>query len=57
MAINLDDYADYLQDLSPHSQEVLHAAWPDAIRAGFEPARTVRPGTLKIEIVPQGDDQ
>ena len=32
MAINLDDYADYLQDLSPHSQEVLHAAWPDATK-------------------------
>jgi hypothetical protein len=34
-----------------------YAAWPDAIRAGFEPARTVRPGALKIEIVPQGGDQ
>ena len=34
-----------------------YVAWPEAIRQGFEPARTVRPGTLKIEIVPQGGDQ
>ena len=34
-----------------------YAAWPDNIRAGFEPARTVRPGTLKVEIVPQEGDQ
>ena len=34
-----------------------YAAWPEAIRQGFEPARTVRPGTLKVEILAQGADQ
>ena len=39
-------------------RQTLHMAIANqAIRAGFEPARTVRPGTLKIEIVPQGADQ
>jgi len=32
MAITLDDYADYLEDLSPHSLEVLHAVWHDAAK-------------------------
>jgi len=32
-------------------------ALPEAWRKGFEPARTVRPGTLKVEIVPQEGDQ
>ena len=51
-----DDPAQYV-DVAFKVPERKYAAWPDAIRAGFEPARTVRPGTLKIEIVPQGDDQ
>jgi hypothetical protein len=51
-----DDPAEYV-DLSYKVAERKYAAWPEAIRAGFEPARTVRPGTLKIEIVPQGGDQ
>jgi len=34
-----------------------YSAWPDVIRLEFEPARTVRPGTLKIEILPQEGDQ
>ena len=51
-----DDPAQYL-DIAFKVPERKYAAWPDTIRAGFEPARTVRPGTLKIEIVPQGDDQ
>jgi hypothetical protein len=34
-----------------------YAAWPDVIRVEFEPARTVRPGSLKIEIVPQEGDR
>ena len=51
-----DDPAQYV-DIAFKVPERKYAAWPDAIRAGFEPARTVRPGTLKIEIVPQGDDQ
>ncbi|SCC93657.1 Rubisco activation protein CbbO [Thiomonas sp. X19] len=32
MAINLDDYADYLEDLSEHTQTVLKSAWPDATK-------------------------
>ena len=51
-----DDPAQYV-DIAFKVPERKYAAWPAAIRAGFEPARTVRPGTLKIEIVPQGDDQ
>lgn len=34
-----------------------YTAWPDAIREGFEPARTVRPGTLKVTLEPNGDAQ
>lgn len=51
-----DDPAQYV-DIAFKVPERKYVAWPDAIRAGFETARTVRPGTLKIEIVPQGDDQ
>ncbi len=51
-----DDPAQYV-DIAFKVPERKYAAWPDAIRAGFEPARTVRHGTLKIEIVPQGGDQ
>ena len=51
-----DDPGQYV-DIAFKVPERKYAAWPDAIRAGFEPARTVRPGTLKIEIVPQGGDQ
>ncbi|MGA8010028.1 MAG: nitric oxide reductase activation protein NorD [Thiomonas sp.] len=32
MAITLDDYADYLEDLSPHTREVLDSAWHDATK-------------------------
>ncbi|WP_189654955.1 hypothetical protein [Paracoccus mutanolyticus] len=32
-----------------------YAAWPEAIRQGFEPARTVKTGTLKVELLPQED--
>lgn len=51
-----DDPAEYV-DLAYKVAERKYAAWPEAIRQGFEPARTVRPGTLKIEIVAQGADQ
>ena len=51
-----DDPAQYV-DIAFKVPERKYAAWPDAIRASFEPARTVRHGTLKIEIVPQGGDQ
>jgi hypothetical protein len=51
-----DDPAEYV-DIAFKVPERKYAAWPEAIRAGFEPARLVRTGTLKIEIVPQGGDQ
>ena len=51
-----DNPAQYV-DITIKVPERKYTAWPDAIREGFEPARTVRPGTLKIEIVPQGGDQ
>ena len=48
-----DDPAEYVET-SHRISERKFAAWPEAIRQGFEVARTVRPGTLKIEIVAQG---
>jgi hypothetical protein len=51
-----DDPTEYV-DIAFKVPERKYAAWPEAIRAGFEPARLVRTGTLKIEIVPQGGDQ
>ena len=44
-----DDPAQYV-DIAIKVPERKYAAWPDAIREQFEPARTVRPGTLKVEI-------
>ena len=51
-----DDPAQYV-DIAFKVPERKYAAWPEAPCQGFEPARTVRPGTLKVEIVPQGGDQ
>ena len=51
-----DDPTEYV-DLAYKVPERKYAAWPEAIRQGFEPARTVRPGTLKVEILAQGADQ
>ena len=51
-----DDPAQYV-DIAIKVPERKYAAWPDNIREQFEPARTVRPGTLKVEIVPQEGDQ
>ncbi len=51
-----DDHTEYV-DLAFKVPERKYAAWPEAIRQGFEPARTVRPGTLKVEILAQGADQ
>ena len=48
-----DDPAEYV-DIAVKVLERKYAAWPEAIRQGFEPARTVRPGTLKVELVAQG---
>ena len=35
--------------------ERAYSAWPEAIRQGFEPARAVKTGTLKIDLLPQED--
>ena len=51
-----DDPAEYV-DLAYKVPERKYAAWPEAIRQGFEPARTVRTGTLKVELLSQGGDQ
>lgn len=51
-----DDPAEYVE-ISFKVAERNYIAWPDAIRQGFEPARTVRTGSLKVEIVPQAGDQ
>ena len=51
-----DDPAEYVE-ISFKVPERNYVAWPDAIRQGFEPARTVRTGTLKVEILAQGADQ
>ncbi|SHF44890.1 hypothetical protein SAMN05444279_1492 [Ruegeria intermedia] len=47
-----DDPAQYV-DVTYKVPERKYAAWPEAIRKGFEPARTVRPGTLKVAILPR----
>jgi hypothetical protein len=51
-----EDPAEFI-DTKLSVSERKYGALPESWRAGFEPARTVRPGTLKIEIVPQGGDQ
>ncbi|MEI4196540.1 hypothetical protein [Roseovarius sp. E0-M6] len=50
-----DDPSQYV-DIAFKVPERKYAAWPDAIRQGFEPARTVKTGALKVEIQPQGGD-
>ncbi|SHF31320.1 hypothetical protein SAMN05444279_1272 [Ruegeria intermedia] len=47
-----DDPEQYV-DVTYRVPERKYAAWPEAIRKGFEPARTVRPGTLKVAILPR----
>ena len=51
-----DDPTEYVE-ISLRVPERNYVAWPEAIRQGFDPARTVRPGTLKIDILAQGGDQ
>lgn len=51
-----EDPAQYV-DIAYKVSERKYAAWPDAIRAGFEPARTVRTGTFKVEILASEDAQ
>ena len=48
-----DDPGEYVE-ISFKVPERNYVAWPEAIRQGFEPPRTVRTGTLKVEILPQG---
>ena len=45
-----DDSAEYVE-ISFKVAERNYAAWPTAIREGFEPARTVRPGQLTIQLL------
>ena len=51
-----DDPAQYV-DITIKVPERKYTAWPDAIREGFESARTVRTGTLKVTLEPSGDAQ
>ena len=49
-----DDPSEYVE-ISFKVPERAYAAWPEAIRQGFELARTVKTGALKIAILPQED--
>ena len=49
-----EDPAEYVE-ITFKVPERAFAAWPEAIRQGFEPARTVKTGTLKVELLPQED--
>ncbi len=51
-----DDPAQYV-DITIKVPERKYGAWPDGIRAGFEPARTVRVGALKVTLKAQGGDE
>lgn len=51
-----DDPAQYV-DIAYKVPERKYSAWPDAIREGFEPARTVRTGTLSVTLIPAEDQQ
>ncbi|MCF1711014.1 hypothetical protein L0V05_19570 [Tabrizicola sp. J26] len=49
-----EDPAEYVE-INFKVPERAYAAWPEAIRQGFEPARTVKTGTLKVEILQRED--
>ena len=51
-----DDPAQYV-DIAIKVPERKYSAWPDGIRASFEPARTVRVGALKVTLKAQGGDE
>ena len=51
-----EDPTEYI-DTSFKVSERKYTAWPEYLRQDFEPARTVKPGTLKIELVSQEVDQ
>ena len=47
-----DDPSEYV-DVTFKVAERKYTAWPEYLRRDFEPARTVKPGTLKVEIISQ----
>ena len=49
-----DDPAEYVE-ISFKVPERNYVAWPEAIRQGFEPARTVRTGSLSVTLIPAED--
>jgi hypothetical protein len=51
-----DNPADYVE-VSFKVRERNYTSWPAAIRHGFAGARTVKTGTLKVTLLPQGDAQ
>ena len=51
-----EDPAQYV-DIAIKVPERKYSAWPDGIRASFEPARTVRVGALKVTLKAQGGDE
>lgn len=51
-----DDPSEYV-DVSFKVPERKYTAWPEHLRRDFEPARTVKPGALKIEIISQEVEQ
>lgn len=51
-----DDPTQYV-DITYKVPERKYTAWPDAIREGFEPARTVRTGALSVTLSPAEDQQ
>jgi len=51
-----DDPAEYVE-ISFKIAERKYVAWPEAIRQGFEPARTVRAGSLSVALIPAEDGQ
>jgi hypothetical protein len=51
-----DDPTQYV-DITYKVPERKYTAWPDAIREGFEPARTVRTGALSVTLSPVEDQQ
>lgn len=51
-----DDPAQYI-DIAYKVPERKYTAWPEHLRKDFQPARTVRPGTLRVELVSQEVDQ
>jgi len=51
-----DDPSEYI-DITFKVSERKYTAWPEHLRRDFEAARTVKPGTLRIELVSQEVDQ